>query len=111
MLTTPLLPFSRRERVTSRAELLLPALLGLLDGRGWRSARELAQWLGCDDRTIREAASLSEGAIISGQRGYALTRQASVEDAQHAADWLRSQARQMETRARQIESALHRRHA
>lgn len=91
------------------ADQTLPHLLTALDGRGWVKAKTLADELRTNDRVIREAASRSEGRIVSGQKGYCLTAQASVEDVQHAAAWLRSQAKQMTQRAYQIERALHRR--
>lgn len=97
------LPFHVRDKASD----LLPPLLAILDGRGWVRAKSLAQALHVDDRTIREAASQSEGRIISGQKGYCLTAQASVQDVQHAASWLRSQAEKMEFRAYQIEKAMH----
>ena len=73
------------------------------------TAKALAQELGTDDRTIREASSQSEGRVISGQRGYALAHEMPVREVQHAADWLRSQAKQMTERAMQIERNMHRR--
>lgn len=104
-MTPQALPF----HVAASASRLLPALLAALDGQGWVTAKRLARVLETDDRTIREAASESEGRIISGQRGYCLTQQATVQDVQHAAAWLRSQARKMEYRAYLIEKAVHRR--
>lgn len=88
-------------------------LIDLLDGHGWQTMRDiralgLAGW---DDRRIRAIAAASQGRIISGQCGYARTDQASVEDVQHAVNWMRSQAAQMVRRARQIEQAMHTRSA
>lgn len=90
---------------------LLAPLLGYLCDRGWVSGKQLASHFQTTDRVIRAVASMSEGQIISGQRGYALISQAPVEEVQHAAAWLRSQARQMIQRAYKIEQAMHRRGA
>ncbi len=105
----PLLPFGRRP--VQKATELVERLVTLLKGRGWRSARELAQWLDTDDRTIREAAHLSQGRIISGQKGYRLASEATIAEVQHAADWLRHQGQEMLRRASEIERAMHRRSA
>jgi len=56
---------------------------------------------------VRAIAAASHGQIISGQRGYARTDQASVEDVNHAAAWLDSQSRSMAKRAREIRQAMH----
>ena len=103
-LAAPDLPFHIRK---SPHLHLLPALLGHLSGRGWVTARDLRH-IG-SDRTVRLLAEASNGQIISGQRGYHLTCQASVEDCLHAAAWLRSQARRMTNRAMDIERAMHQR--
>ena len=107
----PTLDFSARGSVDRRpkGDALLPKLIVALTDRGWVSAKHLCQQLGTDDRTIREAASLSEGRVISGQKGYCLTHQASVEDVQRAAAWLRHQGTRMIERAIEIERAMHRR--
>lgn len=99
------LPF--RTRPSARLDLL-PALLGYLSGRGWVTARHLRELFG-SDRSIRLLAEASKGQIISGQRGYHLTCQASVADCLHASAWLRSQARRMTARALDIERAMHQR--
>ncbi len=76
----------------------------LLAGRGWVSAKVLAEWLDCDARTVRELASESGGEVISGFYGYRLTSEATSEEIRHAANRLRSQAAQMTERAAQIET-------
>jgi len=105
---TPRLPFGRAPEPPAER---VAFLLALLDGRGWQSAKALARQMDTDDRTIRAIAAASDGAVISGQRGYCLTAQASVRDVQHAASWLRHQAQQMTKRAYQIERAMHQRGA
>ncbi len=90
-------------------------LLAFLDGLGWMTAAQLVgthdwndvQARAWTDRDLRAIAAASQGQIISGQRGYARTDQASVEDVNHAAAWLESQAKSMQARARAIRSALH----
>ena len=87
---------------------LVAALSDLLRGAGWQTAKQLARH-GFNDRTLRAIASASHGQIISGQKGYALIAEATVEDARHAAAWLRRQGNLMIQRAADIERAMHRR--
>ena len=89
-------------------------LLRWLDGKGWQRSRAVLWSLGrnrpsLSDRTLRAIAAASHGRIISGQKGYARTDQASVEDVNHAAAWLLAQAKKMERRAREIQRAMHKR--
>jgi len=86
---------------------LLPRFLASLHGRGWVSARTLCHELGTDDRTIREAAHQSNGEVVSGQKGYALTIQASLEDIHRSIAWLLSQSDRMRERAMAIERVRH----
>ena len=86
---------------------LVDLLLHVLRGRGWTPARVLGHELGVDDRAVREAASRSTGHVISGQRGYHLTREASLEDVEQATRWLRSQGAAMQRRAYQIDRVRH----
>lgn len=72
---------------------------------GWRTAKQLT-CIG-NERTLRAIAAASNGQIISGQHGYALTSQASVEDVNHAAAWLQHQGELMIARARDIRQAMH----
>ena len=108
-MTPQTLPFAAS--VKSKGEAILADLELALRGRGWMSAKQLAKILHTDDRTIREAASQSEGRIISGQKGYAWSQDMPVHEVMHAAAWLRSQARVMEKRAYEIERAVHQRSA
>jgi hypothetical protein len=105
--TDGLLPFAAH--VERQGSQILPRLELYLRGRGWVTRRVIAADLQTDDRTIREAASQSEGRIISGQKGYCRLVEATIPEVQHAADWLRSQAKQMLERAYAIEQAMHRR--
>lgn len=100
------LDFSRREQATV-ADERLAVLLDMLDGRGWITSREIRLAKHWDDRTIRALAASSDGQILSGQRGYKLTRQATPEELHHATHWLESQAREMSNRACAIRRRWH----
>jgi L-asparaginase II len=89
---------------------LVAALSDLLRGSGWQTAKQLARH-GFNDRTLRAIASASHGQIISGQRGYALITEATVDEANHAAHWLEHQAKAMLARAYDIRRAMHQRGA
>ena len=78
--------------------------------RGWLTADIVGVALGWSDRKVRAVASESQGRIISGQKGYCLIEEATVEEANHFVSWMRSQARQMQQRAHEVEKAMHRRH-
>ena len=82
------------------------ALVRALAHQGWTTARELRR-AGWNDRELRALASASGGRIVSGQQGYCLIEEATVEEARHAAAWLRHQAQQMTQRAYDIERAMH----
>jgi hypothetical protein len=84
------------------------ALTRVLARRGWATARELRAAGGWSDRELRALAHASAGRVISGQRGYCLIEEATVEEARHAAAWLRHQAEAMLRRSAEIERALHR---
>jgi len=110
-MTQPQLDFSGRGDVRLRpdgAPLVAPLIAALTD-KGWRTARDLCRELGTDDRSIREAASQSEGRVISGQKGYALIESVTVEEANRAAAWLQHQAETMLRRASDIRRAMHKR--
>lgn len=85
-------------------------LLRLLDAKGWQTAAQVCGWAAYDgldwtDRKIRQIANASAGRVISGQRGYKLTSQASEEEVHHAAAWLRHQSSEMTHRANEIDRA------
>ncbi len=83
-------------------------LIKCLRGRGWITARQLYRLLGFNDRKVRAIAAASEGQIISGQLGYKLTLEATLEEVQHAEAWLHSQSKQMDQRALEIRRVYHR---
>ena len=66
-----------------------------LRGRGWTTARSIHIGIGWSDRQLREWAELSEGKIISGQRGYKLTAEATPKEIYQAASWLKAQGKKM----------------
>lgn len=84
----------------------ISALMKALDeAGGWMKAREFpAPW---NERRLRAVANASGGRVISGQRGYKLTRLATIEEVQHAAAWLRHQAHEMQRRAMEIDRIYH----
>ena len=60
------------------------------------------------NRALRVIAERSKGQIISGQKGYKLTKFATTEEIDHAERWLLSQASKMKDRAREIRVARNR---
>ena len=78
-----------------------------LAGQGWIRAKAFPP--GWNERRIRAAANASEGLVISGQKGYRLTLEATIEEARKASAWLRHQATAMTQRAVEIERVYHRR--
>ena len=87
---------------SSESHERLNTLVALLKGRNWLTSRQIKQATHWDDRTIRQIAATSEGRILSGQKGYKLTREATPDERDHAVKWLRSQARKMIARSMQI---------
>jgi hypothetical protein len=91
----------------------LPTILAILDQEtDWLTAAQLLVKLGeaptdSKKRQLRELANASDGKIISGQRGYRHIRHATLEEIEHAANWLEHQAVQMGARARSIRRLRH----
>ena len=90
------------------ADDLCETFVAALAGKGWVTARQLRDATGIDDRVLRLCAEASEGRVISGQKGYKLTAEATPGEIHHACAWLLSQAQRMTDRARQIRVAQHR---
>lgn len=88
------------------ADLALFVFL-LCDAPDWIKARDLCPLMNCDDRKLRAIASASRGTIISGNRGYRLTRLATIQEIDHCTAQLRSQADSMTARALQIARVYH----
>jgi hypothetical protein len=74
----------------------------------WQTRRDLSRDLGWDDRTVRAIVEASEGAILSGQRGYKLTTLATREEFGASCGQLQSQIRQNTIRLRNQERVFHR---
>jgi hypothetical protein len=73
-------------------------LLAFLAGRtGWTTAKEISAAIGLTDRQIRQLARDHRGSILSGpgSPGYKLIADATLDEINHTADRLRSQAREM----------------
>jgi hypothetical protein len=79
----------------------------LCDAPDWIKARDLTRVLSFDDRYLRALASSSRGTIISGNRGYRLTRLATIQEIDRCTSTLRSQADAMTARALQIARVYH----
>ena len=88
----------------------LDELRALLEERGWLTASQISAATGWNDRVIRQLAEASRGEIMSGQKGYRLTREASADERDHSAAWLESQARKMLVRAHRIRRVHHTHH-
>jgi hypothetical protein len=82
-------------------------LVSALRGQGWVTARRLTFHLGACDRELRALAEASRGEIISGQKGYKLSAEATLEEIDHAANWLISQGKKMLERGIEIRRRAH----
>lgn len=91
--------------VHDAAQKLTGAFLEALSNGGWHKGRELCAALQTDERTLRQAAADSDGAVISGQLGYRLTAHATTQEIDRAENFYRSQARHMLRRAIQVRRA------
>jgi len=86
----------------------LAQLLTILNSApDWLKAKTLTQMTSFDDRKLRAIASASRGQIISGQRGYRLTRHATIEEIDRCYSALISQSNAMTERALQIQRVYH----
>ena len=101
--------FEKRKAPKADAnEIHLGILARALAGGGWLNAMKLKVLTGLSDRQLRAAANASDGQIISGQKGYRLTREATLEEIDHAAHWLSHQAQAMHRRSIAIQKVRHR---
>ncbi len=78
-----------------------------LRGRGWQPSKQLGAATEADKRILRAIAEASGGEILSGQKGYMLTREATPEDLRQAG-WLKSQGEKMLGRWTAIQRVWHR---
>jgi hypothetical protein len=81
-------------------------MIAALRGRGWRTAKDLGARKESDKRDLRAIAEASEGQIISGQKGYKLTIEATVTEIAETA-WLKSQGKKMIARWLAIQKVAH----
>ncbi len=82
-------------------------LITRLRARDWQTARELGADKESDKRQLRAIAEASEGQIISGQKGYKLTLEATLPEIDHSAAWLRNQGEKMIQRSIDIQRVRH----
>jgi hypothetical protein len=82
-------------------------LIGYLEGKGWIFRRQIERALGWNDRKIREVAHASQGQIISGDQGYCLTLQASVEDVGKFVGRIQAQRASEQQRILDVEKVFH----
>lgn len=94
MATNPRLPLLRDQ---SSAELQ-KQLVNTLRFGTWEKREDLARRLGVSVRAIRDAASQSNGQILSGSRGLKLTVCCTEPELQDALSRMASQIHQMSTR-------------
>ena len=109
-MTTDLPLFACRKPVVEKSVTLELGNLyeRLAEQPDWRTAEDLGYITQSERRQLRALADASNGRIISGQRGYRLTRLATMEECNHAAAWMKHQAGQMIARAIAIERLAHR---
>ncbi len=81
-------------------------LIARLRGRGWQTARDLGAAKESDKRQLRAIAEASEGRIISGQKGYKLTREATLTEIDSTV-WMRHQGEKMIKRFLDIQRVRH----
>jgi hypothetical protein len=82
-------------------------LVTFLAGRSWLTAADLAAALHFPDRLTRSLAEASDGRILSGQKGYKLTRESTPDEMLAATNWLESQGKRMIARAVKTRRAWH----
>lgn len=82
-------------------------MIAALRGKGWMTAKALGARKESDKRVLRSIAEESEGQIISGQKGYKLTLECTLEEVGQAG-WLKSQGKKMIQRWLAIQRVYHR---
>ena len=81
-------------------------MIAALRGKGWQTSKELGARKESDKRILRAIAEESEGQIISGQKGYKLTIEATLEEIA-STGWLKSQGKKMIARWIAIQRVAH----
>lgn len=105
-----LLNMNRKSAEASKGKTLAWALethlLAIPTGTGWRTRKELAD-AGFSPRDCRMARQYSDGAIISGQKGYKATGRASMEEIRLALNTLSSMAEELLKERLQLSKRYH----
>jgi hypothetical protein len=91
--------------VVTRADV--ETVISNLRGKRWQTSRQLGFETEADKRILRAIAEASAGEILSGQKGYMLTREATPNDLKQAG-WLKSQGEKMIDRWTAIQRVWHR---
>ena len=99
-----LLDFTQKVERPGVDERDLYTLIYLLDDCDWTLASDIP---GFSDRKLRTLANASSGKIISGNRGYKLTRNATIQEIDECTSRLRSQADRMNQRVIEINRVYH----
>jgi hypothetical protein len=84
-------------------------LIEKLAGRGWMTAEQLGATTESQKRSLRAVGEESEGQIISGQKGYKLTIEATEAELNEV-DWWRSQGKKMVRRWAKTRRVWHQHH-
>lgn len=93
---------------TPREDIRVNKLISFLRDRDWMTRKQLTQTFDWNDREIRSIVEASAGEIISGQKGYKLTMQATKEEFEDSCRQLRSQIRTNTSRLIDQERIFHR---
>lgn len=88
-------------RVRTSAERHAREVYAILADGQWHTAKSC----GLNERVVRAVAEDSKGKILGGQKGYCLTKHASVAEVAHVEAFLLSQAAKMKHRAYEIRQA------
>jgi hypothetical protein len=95
----------------TRAPVVTPAeidhMVSLLRGKDWQTAAQLGAMTELTKRSLRAIAEASKGHIISGQKGYKLTLEATTPEIDSMV-WLKHQGEKMIQRFVDIQSVRHR---
>jgi hypothetical protein len=88
------------------SEFQVDTMIAALRGKNWQTARALGARKENDRRILRAIAEASEGQIISGQKGYKLTVEATLGEIA-GTSWLKNQGKKMIQRWIAIQRVAH----
>lgn len=97
---------AREPHPTSEANAVRLAEWLLREG-GWRTRRQIADTLGMDDRSAREARQAAPDRIIFGQHGFRAIEHATADEIRACIATYESQARHMGEAAQRLRRAAH----